>query len=108
MPSAAPPPSREVELVLRNRHGLHVRPATVFAREATRFRSEVQVSGNGREANGKSILMLIQLALESGDRLVIRADGEDAEDCIASLEALIEDRFGEEPAPEGNTSAGGN
>ena len=108
MPSAAPPPPREAEVELRNRHGLHVRPATIFAREAMRFRSEVVVGGKGKEANGKSILMLIQLAVEFGDRLLIRAVGEDAEDCVAALVALVETRFGEEPAPEGTTTAGRN
>lgn len=108
MPADSPPPSREVDVELLNRHGLHVRPATIFAREAMRFRSEVVVTGNGRDANGKSILMLIQLAAERGDRLRIRAEGEDAADCLAALEALIADRFGEEPSAGGGTSAGGN
>ena len=102
MSSGAPPLVREVEVVLANRHGLHLRPATRFAREAMRFQSEIRVIMEGQEVNGKSILMLTSLAAERGARLRIRAEGGDAEECLAALEALVRDRFGEDaPAPAG-------
>ena len=90
---------REVELVLGNRHGLHLRPATRFAQEALRFRAEVRVVLEGQEVNGKSILMLTSLAAERGARLKVRAEGDDAEECVRALEALVAARFGEDAAP---------
>jgi len=90
---------REVEVDLLNRHGLHLRPATRFAQEALRFRSEVRVVLQGQEVNGKSILMLTSLAAERGARLRIRAEGADAEECVRALETLVRARFGEEAAP---------
>ncbi|NUN51905.1 MAG: HPr family phosphocarrier protein [Planctomycetaceae bacterium] len=106
--AAAPPPIREVELELGNRHGLHLRPATRFAQEAMRWKSEVRVSADGTEVNGKSILMLTSLAAERGTRLRVRAEGEDAADCLAALEALVRSRFGEEPpSAAGETSPAG-
>ena len=102
MSSGAPPEVREVEVVLTNRHGLHLRPATRFAREAMRFKSEIMVSLDGQEVNGKSILMLTSLAAERGAHLRIRAEGEDAAPCLAALEALVRDRFEEDAtAPAG-------
>jgi phosphocarrier protein len=95
---AVPPQVREVEVELLNRHGLHLRPATRFAQEAMRFRAEVRVILDGQEVNGKSILMLTSLAAERGSRLRIRAEGEDVDTCLAALEALVRDRFGEESA----------
>ena len=92
----APPQTGEVEVELLNRHGLHLRPATRFAQEALRFRSDVTVSLDGTEVNGKSILMLTSLAAERGALLRIRATGEDAEACLAALAGLVRDRFGEE------------
>lgn len=92
----APPPVREVEVELLNKHGLHLRPATRFAQEAMRFRCEVVVALDGTEVNGKSILMLTSLAAERGARLLIRASGDDAEPCVAALEGLVRGRFGEE------------
>ena len=93
---AVPPPVREVEVELLNKHGLHLRPATRFAQEAMRFKAEVKVTLDGQEVNGKSILMLTSLAAERGARLRIRAEGEDAEPCLAALGALVRDRFGED------------
>jgi phosphocarrier protein len=90
---------REVEVDLRNRQGLHLRPATRFAQEALRFRCAVVVSAAGQEVSGKSILLLTSLAAERGTRLRIRAEGEDAEECVRALEALVRDRFGEEASP---------
>ena len=95
------PSVREGEVDLLNRHGLHLRPATRFAQEAMRFRSEVRVASDGQEVNGKSILMLTSLAAERGARLRIRAEGEDAEACLAALVAIVVGRFGEEPTPPG-------
>jgi phosphotransferase system HPr (HPr) family protein len=100
MSSGAPPQVREAEVVLSNRHGLHLRPATRFAQVALRFRSEVTVVASGQEVNGKSILMLTSLAAERGTRLRIRAEGDDADQCLAALEALVNERFGED-APAG-------
>ncbi|HEU4395749.1 MAG TPA: HPr family phosphocarrier protein [Planctomycetota bacterium] len=85
--------------MLGNRHGLHLRPATRFAQEALRFRAEVRVVLDGQEVNGKSILMLTSLAAERGARLKVRAEGDDAEECVRALESLVAARFGEDAAP---------
>jgi len=79
-----------------NRHGLHLRPATRFVQEAMRFKADVRVEIDGREVNGKSILMLTSLAAERGARLRIRASGEDAAEALAALVGLVRARFGEE------------
>ena len=89
----------EIELVLGNRHGRHLRPATRFAQEALRFRSEVSVTMDGQQVNGKSILMLTSLAAERGARLRVRAEGDDAGECVRALEALVASRFGEDAPP---------
>jgi phosphocarrier protein HPr len=103
MNAAVPPRIREVEVELLNKHGLHLRPASRFAQEAMRFTSEVRVSYDGQEVNGKSILMLTSLAAERGSRLRIRAEGDDAGPCLEALEALVKDRFGEEAPPPGGS-----
>jgi len=71
MTAGSPPRSREVEVELANRHGLHLRPATRFAQIAMKFRAEVTVVVDGQEVNGKSILMLTSLAAERGARLKV-------------------------------------
>lgn len=86
--------SREVEIV--NRLGLHARAAARFVHTATRYKSRVTVSRDGRVMDGKSILGILLLAASQGTRLVVSADGEDEEAAVEALAALVAARFGEE------------
>ena len=86
--------SRELEI--RNRLGLHARAAARFVQAASRFRSRVQISREGKTMDGKSILGILLLAASQGTRLVVSADGEDEAACIDRLAALVEGGFGEE------------
>ena len=81
---------------ITNGLGLHLRPAGRLVRLAQQFRSEVQVSCNGRVANGKSILDLMTLGAECGARLEVEISGPDVEEATAELCALIQDRFHED------------
>jgi phosphocarrier protein HPr len=87
----------EAELVIRNVQGLHVRAAGLFVRVAGRFKSEIFVSRDDKEVNGKSILGVIDLAAEAGSSIRVRAEGPDEADAIAALRELVEGKFGEEP-----------
>ena len=84
----------EVEIV--NKLGLHARAAAKLTEVAGGFGAEVWLSRNGRRVNAKSIMGVMMLAAGPGSRVVIEADGEDAEAALAALVALIGGRFGEE------------
>jgi phosphocarrier protein HPr len=86
----------EKDIPIINRLGLHARPAAMFVRIATRFRSEVWVSKEGEEVNGKSIMGLMMLAAGQGSILRIRCEGPDAAKAIEELEELIQARFNED------------
>jgi len=86
----------EKEVPIVNRLGLHARPAAMFVRIASRYRSEVWVSKEGEEVNGKSIMGLMMLAAGQGSKLRIRCEGLDAEKAMEELEALINAKFNEE------------
>jgi phosphocarrier protein len=86
----------EKEIAIVNRLGLHARPAAMFVRIASRHRSEVWVSKEGEEVNGKSIMGLMMLAAGQGSKLRIRCEGLDAEKAIEELEELINSRFNED------------
>lgn len=81
---------------VRNRYGLHARPAAEFVKLAGRFQAHVWVRKDELEVNGKSILGMMMLAAECGSEVTIRAAGADAESAVEQLTALIENRFGEE------------
>jgi phosphocarrier protein HPr len=86
----------EKEVSVVNRLGLHARPAALFVRIASRYRSEIWVAKEGEEVNGKSIMGLMMLAAGQGSKLRIRCEGPDAEKAIQELEELVNARFNED------------
>lgn len=85
----------ERTLQIQNELGLHARAATKFVQLASKFPCEVAVTKSGSEVNGKSILSLLTLMAPRGTTIAIRARGERAEEAVAALAQLIEDKFGE-------------
>lgn len=83
-------------MTIKNRLGLHARPAAMFVQEAARYKSKVLVVKDGLEVNGKSVMGLMLLAAESGSKLTIKADGPDEAKAIEALEKLFERKFDEE------------
>jgi len=79
-----------------NRLGLHARPAAEFVKIANRFQSHIVVRKDELEVNGKSIMGMMMLAAECGSALLIRADGDDAEQAVDALLALVAAGFGED------------
>jgi len=86
----------EKDLPIPNRLGLHARPAAMFVRIASRYRSEMWGSKEGEEVNGKSIMGLMMLAAGQGSKLHIRCEGPDADKAMEEIEALIKAGFNEE------------
>jgi phosphocarrier protein len=86
----------EKDLPITNRLGLHARPAAMFVRVASRYRSEIWVSKEGEEVNGKSIMGLMMLAAGQGSKLHVRCDGPDADKVMEELEALVKAGFNED------------
>jgi phosphocarrier protein HPr len=86
----------EKDVPIINRLGLHARPAAMFVRIASRYRSEVWVSKEGEEVNGKSIMGLMMLAAGQGSMLHLRCEGPDADKAVEELEGLIKAKFNED------------
>ena len=94
--SAAGAEKASQEVAIKNRLGLHARPAAMFVREANRHACEILVEKDGETINGKSIMGLIMLAAGVGSKISLRAVGPGAETAIQSLRELIERKFDEE------------
>lgn len=84
------------EVLIQNKLGLHARPAAMFVRIANKHKADIWVEKEGEQVNGKSIMGLMMLAAGQGTKLLISAEGVDAEGAIQELEQLIEKRFDEE------------
>ena len=108
-PPTAPAPAlplaaEQIVLTVRNRLGLHARPAARFVSTAGRFAADVQLTHNGRQANAKSINQVATLGVRQGDEIAVSAAGPDAAAALAALQALADDNFGdreEEPGSGG-------
>ena len=85
----------ESEVTIVNKYGLHARPAAEFVKLANRFASEIFIRKDDVEVSGKSIMGVMMLAAEYGTTLHVSARGEDAEQAVDALAALVASRFGE-------------
>lgn len=88
---------KKIEVVIKNKAGLHARPSSLFVQLASKYDSDLNVICGDEEVNGKSIMGLMLLAAEQGRTLVLEADGEDEESLLEDLRDLVEvKKFNEE------------
>ena len=85
----------ETRLIIRNRMGLHARPAAKFVTTAGKFQSVITVFKGERSASARSINRIAMLAVLKDDQIRVRAVGPDAKDAIAAIEALNAEYFDE-------------
>lgn len=85
----------KIELVLKNSAGLHARPAAQFIQKASGFASTVTIQTGEKAVDAKSVLAVMGLGLRQGAKFTLLADGPDEAECVAALQALVENNFGE-------------
>jgi len=88
-------PKLERKFLIVNSLGLHARAAAQLVQTANRYRSDIQVSKDGVDVNGKSIMGVLTLAAAKGAEIEVAVDGDDAGEAMAALCGLIEAGFGE-------------
>ena len=84
------------EMTVKNKLGIHARPAAMFVKVANKFHADITVEKDGQEINGKSIMGLMMLAAGQGSKLTVTASGEDSARAIREIEQLIERKFDED------------
>ena len=77
------------ELIVKNKTGLHARPAALFVQMANKYESEIVIIKDDQEVNGKSIMGILMLAAEKGSKVTIVADGDDAEKAVEELSEIL-------------------
>ncbi|HRP02334.1 MAG TPA: HPr family phosphocarrier protein [Candidatus Kapabacteria bacterium] len=85
----------EKEVEVRNRAGLHTRPAAMLVKLSAKYHSEIYLIKDGFTINAKSIIGVMTLAAEFGAKLMVRAEGIDAKEAIDGIAQLFDDGFGE-------------
>ena len=81
------------EIIVQNQVGLHARPATFFIQKANEFVSNVWIEKEERKVNAKSLLGVLSLGIAQGMTITLLADGQDEEDALNGLMALINTGF---------------
>ncbi len=94
--SKEPRRSLKREVAVSNKQGIHARPAALFVKTASKFGCEIGVEKDGELVNGKSIIGLLMLAAGQGTKLILSAEGEDAEKALGDLARLFDEKFNED------------
>jgi phosphocarrier protein HPr len=83
-------------IVIRNKQGLHARPAEKFVRLAAQFDAKIELIKEGRRVSATSIIDLLTLGAAEGTQLTLEAEGPDAQAAIEALADLVENVFPQE------------
>lgn len=83
-------------LTVRNRAGIHARPAALIAQTANKFASEIIMEKNTTTVNAKSIMGVITMAAGYNMTLTLKVDGTDEKEAAEAIEKLFESKFEED------------
>ena len=86
----------EKNFKIKNKLGLHARPAALLAQTVAKFQSKVSIIKNGQEVDGDSILGIMMLAAEFGSEITVIVNGRDEKEAIGKIEELFAKKFDEE------------
>ena len=86
----------EREVVIKNRAGMHARPAALLVQTANKFSSNIYFEKDSEQVNGKSIMGIITLGATYNTELKIIADGKDEMEAVEALAVLFKNKFAEE------------
>lgn len=85
--------TREVKII--NKQGLHMRPASEFAKKMSGYDAEVTLIYNGNRINGKSVMLLIAACIKCGAQLTVECSGPDEQEALKCAVEMVETGFGE-------------
>ena len=86
----------EKEIKINNQTGLHARPAALLVEVANRYNAKLTISYGTKEANLKSIVSLMSLAVGTGEEVTIKGQGSDAQEAVDKISEIIKNDFTEE------------
>lgn len=80
----------EKQAIVKNKIGLHARPAAKVVAEGNKFKSNMVIKKGEREVNMKSLLGVLSLGAMCGDVVIVQAEGEDEIEAVEAVIKLIE------------------
>ena len=83
-------------VTIRNRAGMHARPAALLVKTASSFAAQIFIERDSERVNGKSIMGVITLGATFNTPLKIIAEGPDEAEAVDAIQKLFDNRFEEE------------
>ncbi len=83
-------------LTVKNRAGIHARPASLIAQLANKFNSEITLEKDSIVVNAKSIMGVITMAAGYNTTMTLKVEGDDEKDAALAIEKLFDSKFEEE------------
>lgn len=83
------------KVVIKNRAGIHARPAALLVQIANKFSSKIFLQKDSDMINGKSIMGIITLGATYNTELIVITDGDDEEEALSAIVSLFENKFQE-------------
>ncbi len=72
--------------------GLEARPVAMLVQVASQFESSVYINADNKKVNAKSIMGMMSLGLDSGEDVIVTAEGRDEEAAVAEIENFLSGR----------------
>ncbi|PWC11708.1 HPr family phosphocarrier protein [Brenneria roseae subsp. americana] len=84
------------KITVRNKNGLHARPATILAKLSRRYQSKIELVYKDKIIKVKGIVGILSAGISGGSTLEVVCDGDDEQDAMCEIKALFASGFGEE------------
>ena len=84
------------DFTIVNKQGLQMRPVQDFVKAMMKYSSEITIKFNGKDVNGKSIMLIMAACIKYGAQITVVCNGADEEAMLAEAAAMIESGFGED------------
>lgn len=82
-----------IKYVITDEVGIHARPAGLFVKEASKYKSDIKMSSNNREVNAKGLMAIMSLGVKQGMEITLTIEGEDEEVAATNLENFLKENL---------------
>ena len=84
---------KQFSYVIKDKEGIHARPAGLVVAEAKKFAGAVTIENKGKTADLKMIIAVMALCVKSGEEVIVRVDGAGEEAAAAAIEKVFQDNL---------------
>ncbi|MCD7817952.1 MAG: HPr family phosphocarrier protein [Lachnospiraceae bacterium] len=77
------------EITIQLPSGLEARPVAMLVQVASQYESEIHLESAGRTVNAKSIMGMMTLGLDTGEKVLVTANGSDEQEAVQNIEEYL-------------------